>query len=70
MLQPPLPLTAIEPAPAAVPALLPRRWQLPGQPALDWQSFLAKKNAELQRLNGVYMNLLKNSGVEVRAAPQ
>ena len=45
----------------------PRRWQLPGQPALDWQGFLAKKNAELQRLNGVYMNLLKNSGVEVGA---
>ncbi|KAI7845496.1 hypothetical protein COHA_001042 [Chlorella ohadii] len=39
-------------------------WQLPGQPTLDWQSFLAKKNAELQRLNGVYMNLLKNSGVD------
>ena len=42
------------------------RWQLPGQPSLDWPSFLAKKNAELQRLNGVYMNLLNNSGVEVR----
>ncbi|EFN56560.1 hypothetical protein CHLNCDRAFT_34977 [Chlorella variabilis] len=39
-------------------------WQLPGQPSLDWPSFLAKKNAELQRLNGVYMNLLNNSGVE------
>lgn len=44
----------------------PRRWQLGGQPALDWPTFLGKKNAELQRLNGIYMNLLKNSGVEVR----
>ncbi|KAL4430036.1 hypothetical protein ABPG77_004406 [Micractinium sp. CCAP 211/92] len=39
-------------------------WQLGGQPALDWPTFLGKKNAELQRLNGIYMNLLKNSGVE------
>lgn len=42
-----------------------RRWQLGGQPSLDWPTFLAKKNAELERLNGIYMNLLKNSGVEV-----
>lgn len=47
-----------------------RRWQVAGQPALDWQSFLAKKNAELQRLNGVYMNLLKNSGVDVSGCLQ
>lgn len=43
------------------------RWQLGGQPALDWPTFLSKKNAELQRLNGVYMNLLNNSGVDVGA---
>lgn len=54
----------ISPSTLHTPPLL-RRWQLPGQPTLDWQSFLAKKNAELQRLNGVYMNLLKNSGVDV-----
>lgn len=47
------------------PAVPPRRWQMAGQPTLDWQAFLAKKNAELQRLNGVYMNLLNNSGVDV-----
>lgn len=39
-------------------------WQVGGQPTLDWPSFLAKKNAELQRLNRVYMNMLKNSGVD------
>lgn len=32
--------------------------------SLDWGAFLAKKNAELVRLNGIYSNLLKNSGVE------
>jgi hypothetical protein len=45
----------------------PARWQLPGEPTLDWQSFLAKKNAELKRLNGVYLDLLNNSGVDVSA---
>eukprot|EP00887_Chlorella_sp_A99_P007110 scaffold2.g7110.t1 len=39
-------------------------WRLPGAPALDWPAFLAKKNEELRRLNGVYMGLLKNSGVD------
>lgn len=42
-------------------------WQIPGgasSATVDWASFLAKKNAELQRLNGVYGNILKNSGVE------
>jgi hypothetical protein len=43
----------------------PCRWQLSGSPTLDWQSFLAKKNAELSRLNGVYMNLLNGSKVDV-----
>jgi glutathione reductase (NADPH) len=40
-------------------------WTLPGEPALNWEAFMAKKNAELVRLNGIYDGLLKNSGVEV-----
>jgi hypothetical protein len=40
-----------------------------GEPTLDWASFLAKKNAELERLNGVYMNLLNGSGVDVSTLP-
>jgi glutathione reductase (NADPH) len=32
---------------------------------LDWPRFLANKNKEIARLNGVYANLLKNSGVDV-----
>jgi glutathione reductase (NADPH) len=40
-------------------------WQLGAAPTLDWPAFLAKKNAELRRLNGVYGTLLKNSGVNV-----
>lgn len=40
-------------------------WNIPGAPTLDWKTFLDKKNAELTRLNGVYANLLKNSGVEM-----
>lgn len=47
-------------------------WQFPSsngssssfEPTLDWQSFMKKKNAELQRLNNIYDTMLKNSGVE------
>lgn len=40
-------------------------WDIPHQPTLHWNTFLEKKNAELLRLNGIYGNLLKNSGVEI-----
>lgn len=40
-------------------------WNIPGTPTLDWKTFLDKKNAEIKRLNGIYDNLLKNSGVEM-----
>jgi glutathione reductase (NADPH) len=39
-------------------------WQVPDDIALDWSSFMEKKNAELARLNGIYNTMLKNSGVE------
>jgi glutathione reductase (NADPH) len=40
-------------------------WRLPGEPTLDWNVFLDKKNAELRRLNGVYDKLLNGSGVDI-----
>ena len=40
-------------------------WKFPGTPTLDWKTFLDKKNAEIKRLNGIYGNLLKNSGVDM-----
>ena len=30
----------------------------------DWQSFIEAKNKEIERLNGIYENLLGNAGVE------
>jgi len=31
----------------------------------NWSAFMAKKDAEISRLNGIYGNMLKNAGVEV-----
>ena len=40
-------------------------WQIPGKPSLNWKAFMEKKEAELLRLNGVYMRLLNGAGVDV-----
>lgn len=37
-------------------------WTL-GQASFDWQTLIANKNREIQRLNGIYRNLLEGSGV-------
>lgn len=37
-------------------------WTLPA-PAFDWSTLIRNKNQEIQRLNGIYRNLLVNSGV-------
>jgi len=34
-----------------------------GEPAFDWPTLIANKNREIERLNGIYRNLLVNSGV-------
>lgn len=34
-----------------------------GQPTFDWPTLIANKNREIERLNGIYRNLLINSGV-------
>src|SRR5690606_16245946 len=34
-----------------------------GSPTFDWPTLIANKNREIERLNGIYRNLLVNSGV-------
>ena len=39
-----------------------------GRHAFDWPTLIARKNAEIARLNGVYRKLLEESGVEIFSA--
>lgn len=39
-------------------------WNVSGQ-GHDWSRFMAAKNKEIERLNGVYISLLKRAGVEL-----
>ncbi|NIP72477.1 MAG: FAD-dependent oxidoreductase, partial [Gammaproteobacteria bacterium] len=39
-------------------------WSVPPA-AFDWGTLIANKNAEIERLNGVYERLLLNAGVEL-----
>jgi len=41
-------------------------WSL-GETSLDWARLVAAKNAELDRLNAIYLRMLANAGVEVIA---
>jgi len=36
-----------------------------GERKFDWPTLVANKNAEIERLNGVYERILKNAGVEI-----
>jgi len=36
-----------------------------GRPHFDWKTLIANKDAEIDRLNGVYVRNLKNAGVEI-----
>ncbi|XP_021770249.1 glutathione reductase, chloroplastic-like isoform X1 [Chenopodium quinoa] len=38
-------------------------WSYDAEPKHDWGTLIANKNAELQRLTGIYKNILNNSGV-------
>src|SRR5580704_9395112 len=40
-------------------------WTLPVAPTLDWARLIAAKDRELDRLNGVYLRLLRDSGVKL-----
>src|ERR1700693_1424223 len=39
-------------------------WQV-GQTHHDWATLIANKNKEIERLNGIYRNLLNGSGVDI-----
>ncbi|WP_262689694.1 glutathione-disulfide reductase [Kordiimonas aestuarii] len=36
-----------------------------GETAFDWKAFIARKDAEIDRLNGLYINTLEGAGVEL-----
>lgn len=40
-------------------------WHLPSPPRFDWQHLKAQRAREIDRLNGVYLNLLNGPGVQV-----
>lgn len=40
-------------------------WQLPAEPRFDWARLKANKDIEINRLNGIYENLLKTAGVDI-----
>ncbi|KAL2535728.1 Glutathione reductase [Forsythia ovata] len=40
-------------------------WNYEAEPKHDWNTLIANKNAELQRLTGIYKNILKNAGVKL-----
>ncbi|KAF6170727.1 hypothetical protein GIB67_015679 [Kingdonia uniflora] len=39
-------------------------WNYETDPAHDWSTLMANKNAELQHLTGIYKNILKNARVK------
>lgn len=40
-------------------------WSYNSEPTHDWGTLMANKNAELQRLTGIYKNILNNAGVKL-----
>ncbi|KAL5702082.1 glutathione-disulfide reductase [Ranunculus cassubicifolius] len=40
-------------------------WKIESNPTHDWSTLMANKNAELQRLTGIYKNILKNANVKL-----
>lgn len=42
-------------------------WDFP-EPSLDWSRLIANKDTEIERLNGIYRNLLSNAGVTLYEA--
>ncbi|KAI3678861.1 hypothetical protein L6452_38165 [Arctium lappa] len=40
-------------------------WSYDSEPTHDWSTLMANKNAELQRLTGIYKNILNNAGVKL-----
>ena len=40
-------------------------WTVPQKPVFDWKTLIANKDKEIDRLNGIYIRNLNNSGVEI-----
>ena len=40
-------------------------WTLPGEPSFSWKKLIANKDAEIDRLNGIYKKLLAGSNIEL-----
>lgn len=40
-------------------------WNISEKPTFDWGTLIANKNAEIERLNGIYKNLLDKNGVDI-----
>jgi len=40
-------------------------WELPSMPRFDWSLLMSNKDREISRLNDIYLNLLRNAGVQV-----
>ena len=40
-------------------------WTVPQQPTFDWATLRDNKTAEIERLNGIYNNLIDNSGADL-----
>lgn len=40
-------------------------WSIPGEPKFNWNHFIERKNNEIERLNGIYQNLLDTNKVQV-----
>ncbi|KAI3760137.1 hypothetical protein L1987_50527 [Smallanthus sonchifolius] len=40
-------------------------WSYNSEPTHDWSTLMTNKNAELQRLTGIYKNILNNAGVKL-----
>jgi len=40
-------------------------WTIPGTPSFDWPSFIANKDREIARLEGIYIRNVKSAGVTI-----
>lgn len=40
-------------------------WTVPQEPVFNWKTLIANKDKEIDRLNGIYIRNLNNSGVEI-----
>jgi len=41
-------------------------WNIPQKPTVEWSRLIANKNAEIERLNGIYGRMLERAGVDLK----